>query len=281
MGAGYETIMVLTSVYSARFKRSTEQDARRLIYEDAKINIKRVVGLLVLSFRLIFNVAREEKNISDLVTRGVITKEEEGYFLTTNANTMGVTAIILSIIHELSLEGKVSDSNLLILNNCIMSIRSNASNISMYLDVQLPYPFIQIVTAVAYAFLIQLIMVCSSYVSNGVATGDRAFLVTGYLTIILYNFVLLGLLRLFEVLSNPMGHDAADFPGDTYMRNYEKNLNGILRNSLTVMENNGILGPIASGVANNPIAPLQFRGITRAGYTMSGTEEVLNPLNHR
>lgn len=112
-------------------------DARRLIYEDAKINIKRVVGLLVLSFRLIFNVAREEKNISDLVTRGVITKEEEGliirvkyvnyhshpelnlifkigYFLTTNANTMGVTAIILSIIHELSLEGKVSDSNLLV-----------------------------------------------------------------------------------------------------------------------------------------------------------------------
>lgn len=36
----------------------------------------------------------------------------------------------------------------------------------------------------------------------------QAFLVTGYLTIILYNFVLLGLLRLFEVLSNPMGHDA-------------------------------------------------------------------------
>lgn len=34
------------------------------------------------------------------------------------------------------------------------------------------------------------------------------------------------------------------------MRNYEKNLNGILRNSLTVMENNGILGPIASGVGN-------------------------------
>ena len=34
------------------------------------------------------------------------------------------------------------------------------------------------------------------------------------------------------------------------MRNYEKNLNGILRNSLTVMENNGILGPIACGVGN-------------------------------
>ena len=37
-----------------------------------------------------------------------------GYFLTTNANTMGVTAIILSIIQELSLEGKVSDTNLLV-----------------------------------------------------------------------------------------------------------------------------------------------------------------------
>ena len=56
-------------------------DARRFIYEDAKRNIKRVAGLLVLSFRLIFNVAREEKNISDLVTRGVITKEEEGFII--------------------------------------------------------------------------------------------------------------------------------------------------------------------------------------------------------
>jgi hypothetical protein len=56
-------------------------DARRLVYEDAKVNMKRVIGLLVLSFRLVFNVAREEKNISDLVTRGVITKEEEGSVL--------------------------------------------------------------------------------------------------------------------------------------------------------------------------------------------------------
>ena len=52
-----------------------------MAYEDARTNIKRVVGLLVLSLKLIFNAAREEKDISNLVVRGVITKEEEGIFL--------------------------------------------------------------------------------------------------------------------------------------------------------------------------------------------------------
>lgn len=33
--------------------------------------------------------------------------------------------------------------------------------------------------------------------------------ITGVLTIILYNLVLLGLLRLFDVLSNPLGDDVA------------------------------------------------------------------------
>ncbi len=77
--------------------------------------------------------------------------------------------------------------------------------VSMYIDVQLPYPFIQIVTAVVYAFLIQLILVCSSFVSAGAKSGDQADITTGYVTIVLYTFVLLGLLRLFEVLSNPLG----------------------------------------------------------------------------
>lgn len=81
------------------------------------------------------------------------------------------------------------------------AIQKNAASVMLYINCQLPYPFIQIISAVVYMFLIQLFLVCSSFVSHGISTGNKADIITGLLTIILYNFVLLGLLRLFDVSS--------------------------------------------------------------------------------
>ena len=103
-------------------------------------------------------------------------------------------------------------------------------------------------TAVAYAFLIQLVLVCSSFVSRGISTNETSDISTGYITIVLYNFVLLGLLRLFEVLSNPLGDDAADFPGDSYMVSFERNLYNMLVNAFALVHSDGLLGPVVSGV---------------------------------
>ena len=51
---------------------------------------------------------------------------------------------------------------------------------------------------------------------------------TGYITIILYSFVLFGLLRLYSVLSNPLtASHAANFPTEKYLRDFVRNLNKI------------------------------------------------------
>ncbi len=75
--------------------------------------------------------------------------------------------------------------------------------------------------------MIQLVYVCSSFISLGLKNSDSSSLTTGYLTVLLYSFVLLGLLKLFHTLANPMGYDSADFPGDSYQAALEKTLLGI------------------------------------------------------
>jgi hypothetical protein len=58
--------------------------------------------------------------------------------------------------------------------------------------------------------------------------------------------VLLGLLKLFDVLSNPLGDDVADFPIKTYLVNFEKTLYNINSNAFFLLESRGVLGPINS-----------------------------------
>ena len=66
------------------------------------------------------------------------------------------------------------------------------------------------------------------------------------MTLLLYSLVLLGLLKLFDVLSNPLGDDVADFPIKTYLVNFEKTLYNINSNAFFLLESRGVLGPINS-----------------------------------
>jgi hypothetical protein len=44
------------------------------------------------------------------------------------------------------------------------------------------------------------------------------------------------------------GDDAADFPGDTYMRTFEHNLNTHMTEAFMLIESNGVLGPVVNGI---------------------------------
>ena len=60
---------------------------------------------------------------------------------------------------------------------------------------------------------------------------------TGYITIILYSFVLFGLLRLYSVLSNPLtASHAANFPTEKYLQDFVRNLNKIRSQGFAFIE---------------------------------------------
>jgi hypothetical protein len=120
------------------------------------------------------------------------------------------------------------------------------STAEMTVNVQVAYPFVQMVAMVVFAFLIQLIVVCAAFIAGGlVDQSNKGDLVIGYLTVSLYSIVLLGLLRLFEVLSNPLGDDFADFPIQTYVKNFRKTISSITTHSFVLLESNGMMGPVS------------------------------------
>jgi hypothetical protein len=79
---------------------------------------------------------------------------------------------------------------------------------------------VQIIVAIVYGCLVQLVYVCSSYISRCDLFRLASDYKTGYLTVITYSFVLLGILKLFTIMSNPI-QDVADFPANTYQKNLE------------------------------------------------------------
>jgi len=86
--------------------------------------------------------------------------------------------------------------------------------------------------------MIQLIYSSSSFISVGLANNSEDSIYTGYFTVALYTYVMLGILTLFLVLENPMGYDTGDFPGDVYLNDLIKCLDEARHNALEMMNKN-------------------------------------------
>ena len=126
---------------------------------------------------------------------------------------------------------------MIVLHNNLLSLRQNMSNKILYVDVQVAYPFMLITSAVVYCFLIQLFFVSPAFISRGIAENDTSYMITGFLTIILYRFVLLGLLLWWcDILSNPLGNDVGNFLVYTSMNGYEKTFQFIVKEAIDVLE---------------------------------------------
>ena len=65
-------------------------------------------------------------------------------------------------------------------------------------------PYRTLHCAAVYAFLIQLLIVTAGIIGYGFEKNDSSFVVTGYITSILMSFVLLGILQMYDMLSNPV-----------------------------------------------------------------------------
>ena len=249
----------LTMNNSHRGLFQINQEIKRKQYRsEAEQFVKTITGLLILTYRMLFNLARESSHVTDLLERDIITVDQVDFFQSIGPYPLHGCSMILMLIHEAVTVGvltnKRDDTDL---DESLAQIRSHCANVLMYIQVQLPFPFIQIVSAVAYAFMVQLIFVCSAYIAEGFQKKDQASLAAGYLTIILYTFVLLGLLRLYAVLSNPLGEDHNDFPGNTLMKTYEDNLLEILRNGFAFADSDFKFGIVENGVIKHR-RPSQF-----------------------
>lgn len=255
MGSSPGLIIHITSMITASI-RFAPAESRPSLTIRAKYITKRLSSHLIVMFRQLINMARKTKHLADLCDDKTLTREELSYLQSISGSPVnGTCALITTLIQEagasglLGRNGGMGDTNLNFLLIMTENIRSNCTNVLTYIDVQLPYPFVQIVACIVYASLIQLLYLCSCYVAAGISakrTDGVGNITTGYITIILYSFVLFGLMRLFDLLENPLGEDAADFPISTYFNTLKANVEASRLNAFALIESNGAFGPVVA-----------------------------------
>jgi predicted membrane chloride channel (bestrophin family) len=230
-GACIECMMNLSVIITTTVENKSENAEEYERFEKlGKYFLKRFAGMLILSYHLMINMARSENDIGHLLKRGIITEKEYAYFTSFSSGVPDACTIMIKFLHEaaslglLEQSSRISETNMNILTKSVGAIRSNVGGLSTYLNVQLPFPFIQMVCLICYCFMLQLILVCSSFVAFGLSTNNSSYVVIGMMTIGIYNGVLIGMMKLFVVLCNPMGTDTADFPIMTYCNSLESKL---------------------------------------------------------
>jgi predicted membrane chloride channel (bestrophin family) len=260
MGAAQELIANIVGTIDVEVVMAQPVDKQREIAEGYDKLLKQVNAYCLLILKLLFNGARDQLPARDLIESDMLPPAEIDRVVKLNngkVNTFHLCIQLANIMNRGANAVLVPGDNAhpevkrAILTQAMDSIkllRSNASTVSMYTEVQLPYPFLQIVITVVYAFSIQLIIVCASFISSG-SIKKNGDLSTGYLTLIMYVFVLLGLLRLYVVLENPLGDDAADFPGDTYYVQLKTNLMNARIDALRLLQYD--VGSATGGGNNN------------------------------
>jgi Bestrophin, RFP-TM, chloride channel len=168
-GSGNLLMLVMTAFSVAVQFAKDEQERRRLrgLAESAS---RKIIGLLMLHVRLLFNTAREDQSFYDLVDQKFITREEHEYLKSLNVSTMDAMRMVTQLLQEAahpSVELIITPgATLPPITSCISGITGACAVVQAYTDVQLPYGFIQMISVILYAFLIQLLYVCAGFVGG-------------------------------------------------------------------------------------------------------------------
>lgn len=233
-----QCMMILVNVLSTEVNDHSSKPRVRINKEiNAKKLLKRMAGLLLLSYRTVINNARNVQDIDDLYERNIITQKDFDYFSSLHIMPTDVCVVMMKLLHEAARKGlflqkhRVSESNMAALSKCLFTIQETSNQVGVLVTVQLPFPFVQLIAAIVYCFIIQLFLVSSSFIASGIKHNNSSSIIIGAITILLYNAILLSMLKLFTVLCNPLRNDVADFPMMTYQNNLEKKLLAMANNA--------------------------------------------------
>lgn len=244
---GNNEVIILTATTLANSKLINENPEYTAEAKQACYSIYRYLNLG--NYLTIFNASKEFK-YDLLLKKGILTKSEYEMVKSSSGSPNIAYSWIDSRLQKLANAGFLGafpgpgHSNLSALLTAVGNSRANCIAVMTYVDTQLPYPFVQLVAFVVNACLIQVVFVSGGTIGQGRHINDYSLVFTGYLTTILFIAVMRSLLLLYNILCNPLGDDAADFPSTSYLNAAEKGMLGLMNNvfsiSLTTAEDSKV-----------------------------------------
>jgi len=165
---------------------------------------------------------KQKPKMERLVTEGYVSEADYSQLLAMKAAPVDCCYIIGTLLQEAANEGLLGDggnktASFSVLLRDLSVVRQECAELDKCVSCQIPYPLVQMIAIVVYGFLAQLIYVGAGFIAANMK-------VTGLLTVCISSFVLMGALKIFVIISDPFGNDAADFPGNYYCTRFENNM---------------------------------------------------------
>ena len=234
---GNNEIIILLSTTLANSKLLNENPEYATEAKQACYAVFRYLNLA--NYLVIYN-ATKEFDYDKLLKKGIVTDSEYAMLTTLSGSPNIAYSWIDARLQKLANAGFLGPfpgpghSNLSALLTAVGNARGNCIAVGVYIDTQLPYPFVQLVAFVVYACIIQVMFVSGGTIGQGFQKQDNSLVFTGYLTTILFIMVMRSLLLLYNILCNPLGDDAADFPSTTYLNAAEKGMLSLMNNVFSI-----------------------------------------------
>jgi len=143
--------MTVTAGISAELAHTpaAEYPARRA---EAEALSTRLVGLLVVAYHILFNQARGVASVDFLRGQGHLTPQEVDLLASVGGGPLQVCTLLSAAVQDSLRRGALrhtvastgSDAFVQSLPGLVSALRSNASMVMLYIEVQLPFPFVQV-----------------------------------------------------------------------------------------------------------------------------------------
>merc|ERR1711879_426623 len=99
----------------------------------------------------------------------------------------------------------------------LVEARQGIANINTFLDTQLPYAYVHLITLLVNLQNITLAMKCGVVIAKSIPDLDMFVIMQQFVTCCIVCFIYQALLQISYVVQDPLGDEVLDFPCTAYM----------------------------------------------------------------
>lgn len=179
---------------------------------------KRIIRWMHLAHTLVYKHANHDDDLGDLVESELATNAEVNAL--SKYKDLSMPAIVyhwcMTELHPLTT--KITPvaaiaASLGYVTGCLNA----AHEISAFLKTQIPYMYLHLLAFTTKVHLCFVVLYSAGIIQQGITGELWTRIMLGYTVIITNNVIYEGLLRIHEMLHNPLGDDHADFPTNLYV----------------------------------------------------------------
>eukprot|EP00746_Dinoflagellata_sp_MGD_P012384 gnl/MRDRNA2_/MRDRNA2_126402_c0_seq1.p1 gnl/MRDRNA2_/MRDRNA2_126402_c0~~gnl/MRDRNA2_/MRDRNA2_126402_c0_seq1.p1 ORF type:complete len:488 (+),score=92.98 gnl/MRDRNA2_/MRDRNA2_126402_c0_seq1:42-1466(+) len=166
------------------------------------------------SVELIVKAARDNDDLSSLVKKGLLTKQELGLLqeIQPFQRSMACWAWIMRVSHAALLQSKAPPPRFAAIQNKCCAARDGIQTIHTYLHTQLPFAYVHLISFLVSTQNIVVAVKTGVVFAEAMQLGEVQRMIQQVLTCVIVCLIYQGLLGISYMVHDPFGEDLLDFP---------------------------------------------------------------------